>query len=223
MNWEIGNKTIESRFFLGTAGYPSPEIMRQAIASAAVNVITTSLRRQTADNGNGDGNAFWQLIKETGCHVLPNTAGCRSAKEVYVTAQMARDVFETNWIKLETVGDDYNLQPDPFEMIKAAEMLIADGFEVFPYTTDDLVICQRLVELGCKIVMPWASPIGSGQGLLNPYALRTLRERLPNVRLIVDAGIGRPSDATRAMELGADGILLNSAVAHAEDLSLIHI
>lgn len=215
MSWNIGGTTLKSHFFLGTACYPSPDVMVQAIKASEAEVITVSLRRQMP--GNEKQSIFWDMIRNTGCNILPNTAGCHSMKEAVVTAQMAREVFETNWIKLEVIGDDYNLQPDPFELLKTTEVLIKEGFEVFPYCTDDLVLCQRLRDAGCKILMPWGAPIGSGQGLLNPHALRTLRERLPDVRLIVDAGIGAPSDATKAMQMGFDGVLLNSAVAHAED------
>ena len=148
---------------------------------------------------------------------MPNTAGCHSAKEAITTAQMAREVFGTNWIKLEVIGDQYNLQPDPFETVKAAETLIKEGFEVFPYTTDDLVVAKKLVDVGCKILMPWGSPIGSGQGLMNPLNLKAIREKFPDIQLIVDAGIGKPSHATQAMELGYDGVLLNSAIALAHD------
>ena len=130
---------------------------------------------------------------------------------------MARELFGTHWIKLEVVGDEYTLQPDPWELVDAARTLAAEGFEVFPYCTDDLVTCQRLLDVGCNILMPWGAPIGSGQGLVNPYALRTLRARLPGVPLVVDAGIGSPADAVQAMELGYDAILLNSAVAQALD------
>jgi thiazole synthase len=130
---------------------------------------------------------------------------------------MARELFATNWIKLEVVGDEYTLQPDPFELVQAATELVREGFEVFPYCTDDLVSCQRLLDAGCRILMPWGAPIGSGRGLLNPHALRLLRARLPGVPLVVDAGIGSPRDAVQAMELGFDAVLLNSAVAQAHD------
>jgi len=129
---------------------------------------------------------------------------------------MAREIFQTHWIKLEVIGDDYNLQPDPFELVKAAETLVKKGFEVFPYCTDDLVLCQRLIDCGCRILMPWAAPIGSGKGLINPYALETLRMRLPEATLIVDAGISKPSHAVQAMELGFDAVLLNTAVSLAK-------
>ena len=173
------------------------------------------LKRQMAAGGSSTQNDFYQLIKSSGARLLPNTAGCRSAREAITLAQMARELFSTNWIKLEVVGDEHTLQPDPFELVTATAELVRDGFEVFPYCTDDLVSCQRLLDAGCRILMPWGAPIGSGQGLVNPYALRTLRARLPGVPLIVDAGIGSPADAVQAMELGYDAVLLNSAVAHA--------
>jgi thiazole synthase len=138
-------------------------------------------------------------------------------KEAVKTAHMARELFETDWIKIEVLGDSYNLQPDPFALLEATKILIDDGFKVFPYCTDDLVLCQKLADLGCEVLMPWGAPIGTGQGLLNPYALKTVRERLPEMTLLVDAGIGKPSDAVQAMELGYDGILLNTAVAEALD------
>jgi thiazole synthase len=216
MSWKIGNVTLQSRFLLGTAGYPSPKILIAAIEAAEVEVVTVSLRRQVAGGGSGQ-NTFWELLRRTGRRFLPNTAGCHRAREAVVTAQMARQIFETNWIKLEVIGDDYNLQPDPFETVAAAEELVRLGFEVLPYCTDDLVVCQRLIDAGCRVLMPWGAPIGTGRGLLNPYALRTIRERLPDVRLLVDAGIGAPADAAAAMQLGFDGVLLNSAVSKAAD------
>jgi thiazole synthase len=201
---------------LGTAGYPSPAILQQAIAASGAQVVTVGLRRQLAAGAaaSADGD-FFGIIKATGTHLLPNTAGCRTAREAITLAQMARELFDTTWVKLEVVGDAHTLQPDPFELVDAARQLVKDGFEVFPYCTDDLVSCQRLLDVGCKILMPWGAPIGSGQGLVNPGALRTLRARLPGVPLIVDAGIGSPADAVQAMELGLDGVLLNTAVAKA--------
>lgn len=157
------------------------------------------------------------MIKALQVNLLPNTAGCRTAQQAVTTAHLAREIFETNWIKLEITGDDYNLQPDPFELLPAAKALIDDGFEVFPYTTSDLVIAQRLVETGCRIVMPWAAPIGTGQGPTDLLALETLRARLPDTILIVDAGIGRPFHAAQVMEMGYDAVLLNSAVALSDD------
>ena len=213
--WEIGGKKLNSRLLIGSALYPSPANMQESIKISGAQIVTVSLRRQNA--GDKAGGSFWNIIKEMGLEVLPNTAGSHSAKEAITTAQMAREVFGTNWIKLEVIGDQYNLQPDPFETVKAAEVLIKEGFEVFPYTTDDLVVATKLVDAGCKILMPWGSPIGSGQGLMNPLNLKAIREKFPKLNLIVDAGIGKPSDAVQAMELGYDGVLLNSAIALAHD------
>ncbi len=213
--WTLYGTALNSRFLIGTALYPSPQIMREAIEASGAEVVTVSLRRQQP--GAGGGNTIWQYIKDTGCKLLPNTAGCHSAREAVTLAQMSREIFDTDWIKLEVIGDDYNLQPDPFGLVEAATQLVKDGFKVFPYCTDDLVLCQRLLDAGCELLMPWGAPIGTGRGLINPYALQTLRERLPLVPLIVDAGIGKPSHAVQAMELGYDGILLNTAVAQATD------
>lgn len=213
--WEIGGKTLNSRLLIGSALYPSPTHMEEAIRASEAEIVTVSLRRQSA--GQNAGNSFWNIIKSLNVQVLPNTAGCHSAKEAITTAQMAREVFGTNWIKLEVIGDQYNLQPDPFETVKAAEILIKEGFEVFPYTTDDLVVAKRLADVGCKIIMPWGSMIGSGKGLMNPMNLKAIRQAFPELKLIIDAGIGKPSHAVQAMELGYDGILLNSAVALAQD------
>lgn len=212
---QLGDVRLESRLLIGSAQYPSPQIMLEAIRAAGAQVVTVSLRRQSP--GSGGGSQFWSLLSSLNLHVLPNTAGCHSVKEAVTTAQMARELFNTRWIKLEVIGDDYNLQPDPFRLLEATRELIAQDFEVFPYCTDDLVVCERLVEAGCRILMPWGAPIGTGKGLLNPYALRTLRERLPQVTLVVDAGIGQPSHACRAFELGFDAVLLNTAVAQASD------
>ncbi len=212
-SWSVYGVSLNSRFFIGSALYPSPSVMRTSIVASGAQVVTLSLRRQSPDTQSGE--QFWKIIQSLGCHLLPNTAGCHSAKEAITLAQMSRELFETDWIKLEVIGDDYNLQPDPFALLDASAQLIKAGFKVFPYCTDDLVLCQRLQDLGCEVLMPWGAPIGTGKGLVNPYALAVLRERLPDVKLLVDAGIGKPSDACRAMEMGYDGILLNTAVAQA--------
>jgi thiazole synthase len=209
--WNLAGKSLTSRLLLGTAQYPSLETMQNAIKESQTNIITVSLRRQSPKEQGGD--LFWNSLKKLNCHLLPNTAGCHSAKEAITTAEIARELFGTHWIKLEVIGDDYNLQPDPFELVHAAKVLIQEGFDVFPYCTDDLVLCQRLVDCGCNILMPWGAPIGTGKGLLNPYALQVLRMRLPNITLIVDAGIGKPSHAMQALEMGFDGVLLNTAVS----------
>lgn len=214
--WKLGKYEIKNRLLLGSAKYPSPHALRDSIQRSGAEIVTVSLRRQSAA-GCGDGERFWQLLRSMNIRLLPNTAGCRSAREAITTARMAREVFGTDWIKLETVGDEYTLQPDPFALVEAANVLCQEGFEVFPYTTEDLVVAERLLAAGCRILMPWASPIGSGQGIANERALRAMRARFPDVHLIVDAGIGTPSHAARAMELGFDGVLLNSAVSQAGD------
>lgn len=209
---------FQSRLLLGTARYPSPAVLEAAVLRARPAMVTASLRRQQspiAQGGDTD-NGFWTMLRRLGVPVLPNTAGCHSVQEVIATAQMAREVFETPWIKLELIGDDYTLQPDTLNLAEAASRLIRDGFKVLPYCTEDLVLCQRLVDAGCQAVMPWAAPIGTGKGPVNPYAMRMLRERL-DVPMIVDAGLGLPSHACQVMEWGYDGVLLNTAVALARD------
>ncbi len=214
--WQVGDVFLQSRFLLGTAGYPSPQVLREAIVASGTGVVTVGLKRQLAAAGdNGFVAMIREALRETGARLLPNTAGCRSAREAVQLAHMARELYDTPWVKLEVVGDEHTLQPDPFELLVAAEQLVRDGFVVFPYCTDDLVSCRRLLDAGCPLLMPWGAPIGSGQGLINPFALRTLRERLPDATLIIDAGIGAPSHAALAMEMGFDAVLLNSAVSQA--------
>jgi thiazole synthase len=208
-------ETFHSRLLLGTARYPSPQVLEAATRLAQPCMLTASLRRQGV-GGLDASQGIWPLLQRMGVPVLPNTAGCHSLQEAITTAEMAREVFQTDWIKLELIGDDYTLQPDTLQLPQAAEQLVKSGFKVLPYTTDDLVLCQRLVDVGCQAVMPWAAPIGTGKGPINPYALRTLRERL-NVPLIVDAGLGLPSHACQVMEWGFDAVLLNTAVALAQD------
>lgn len=216
--WQVGPVTLASRFLIGTAGYPSPAVLGEAIVASGAEVVTVGLKRSLAAAGdNGYVATLREVLERTGARLLPNTAGCRNAQEAITLAHMARELYGTPWLKLEVVGDEHTLQPDPFELLRAAERLVKDGFTVFPYCTDDLVLCRRLLDAGCPLLMPWGAPIGSGQGLLNPYALRTLRERLPDTVLIVDAGIGAPSHAAQAMELGYDAVLLNSAVAQARE------
>lgn len=214
-SWKVYGVQLDSRLFLGTARYPSPAVMEEAIQSSGAEVVTTSLRRQSPATKGG--HSIWERISRLGCHVLPNTAGCHTAHEAVTLAKMSREIFETSWIKLEVTGDEYNLQPNPYELLSATEQLINLGFDVFAYCTDDLVVCQRLNNLGCEVIMPWGSPIGTGKGLINTYALETLRDRLPEAKLLVDAGIGLPSHAATALELGYDGVLVNTAVATADD------
>jgi thiazole synthase len=215
-SWKLEDGEFKSRLLIGSALYPSPQIMQEAIRESGSEIVTVALRRQSATTLEA-GNSFWELIKELNIKVLPNTAGCHTAKEAITTAMMAREIFGTDWIKLEVIGNQYNLQPDPFELVEATKVLIKEGFRVLPYMTDDLVLAQKLADLGCNTLMPWGSPIGSGRGLMNPYNLKTIRKQFPNLNLIVDAGIGKPSDAILAMELGYNGVLLNSAVALAQE------
>lgn len=212
--FNVYGTTFDSRLLLGSAGYPSPRVLTESIAASGTQVVTVGLRRTLAAAGD---NGFVDAILKQGVRLLPNTAGCRTAREAITLAHMARELYGTPWLKLEVVGDEHTLQPDPWGTVEAAAQLIKDGFAVFPYCTDDLVTCQRLLDVGCEVLMPWGAPIGSGQGLINPFALRTLRARLPKVPLIVDAGIGAPSHAAHAMELGFDAVLLNSAVSQAVD------
>lgn len=209
---------LDSRLLLGTAGYPSPAVLAEAIVASGTRVVTVGLKRTLAGDGdNGFLLGVLDTLRAQGARLLPNTAGCASAREAVQLACMARELYDTRWIKLEVTGDDYTLQPDPWQLLDAATLLSREGFQVFPYCTDDLVLCQRLVDAGCEVLMPWGAPIGSGQGLLNPWALRTLRQRLPTLPLIVDAGLGSPAHAACALELGFDAVLVNSAVAHATD------
>jgi len=212
----VAGQNLKSRMLIGSALYQSPAIMQEAIVASGAEVVTVSLRRQKSPEAS---DGFWRLLRQLNLKILPNTAGCRTEQEALTTANLAREVFETNWIKLEIIGDDYTLHPDSLQLISAAKTLIRQGFEVFPYCTADLVIAQRLADAGCKILMPLASPIGTGLGIADKRSLETLRRRLPGITLIVDAGLGKPSDATQVMELGYDGILLNSAIARADQPS----
>ena len=206
---------LKSRLLLGTSRYPSPAVLERAFKASGAEVVTVSLRRES---GTGRaGQSFWALIQSLGVRVLPNTAGCHSVKEAVTTAHMARELLDTNWIKLEVIGEADTLQPDVFGLVEAARILSEDGVEVFPYTTEDLVVADRLVDAGCRVLMPWGAPIGSARGLNNVYGLRSLRAHFPDIPLVVDAGIGVPSHAAAAMELGYDAVLLNTAVAEAGD------
>lgn len=216
-SWQVGDITLSSRFLLGTARYPSPRLLAEAIVASGAQVLTVGIKRMMTPDDSEFVPTIRRALADTGARLLPNTAGCYTAREAIELAQMARELYGTPWIKLEVLGDPQTLQPDSFELQHAAEQLVRDGFVVFPYCTDDLVSCRRLLDAGCPLLMPWGAPIGSAQGLTNPFALRTLRERLPDATLIVDAGLGVPSHAARAMEMGFDAVLVNSAVAGARD------
>jgi thiazole synthase len=208
-------REFSSRLLIGSALYPSPAIMQDAIRASGAEIVTVSLRRESA--GGKTGESFWKLIRELEIAVLPNTAGCRTVREAVTTAKLARELFATTWIKLEVIADNETLQPDVVGLLEAATILVKEGFEVFPYCTEDLSVATRLVDAGCKVVMPWAAPIGSAKGITNRDALKLLRERLPDVTLVVDAGLGAPSHAALALELGYDAVLLNTAIAKAAD------
>lgn len=212
MTWQLYNQNFQHRFLLGTAAYPTLDILQQTLTTVQPAMITVSLRRQGSMSA-ANGQAVWGMLQKLDLPILPNTAGCLSVQEAVSTAQMAREVFQTDWIKLELIGDDDTLQPDVFQLVEAAHILIKDGFKVLPYCTEDLVACRRLLDAGCQALMPWAAPIGTGLGVVHEYALRLLRERLPDTPLIIDAGLGLPSQAAQVMEWGFDGVLLNTAVS----------
>ncbi len=212
---EFYGESLASRLILGSALYPSPDSFRRSVEASGADMVTVSLRREGAHDKAGQ--KFWDLVRSLGVRVLPNTAGCRTAREAVTTAMMARELFETPWIKLEVIANDDTLQPELFGLVEAAETLTREGFRVFPYTTEDLSAADKLLAAGCEVLMPWAAPIGSGQGLNNLAGLRSLRAYFPGVPLVIDAGIGAPSHAAHAMELGYDAVLLNTAVAKAGD------
>jgi len=212
---ELYGTEIPSRLLLGTARYPSPAMLAESVKRSQTGIVTVSLRRETA--GGRQGGALFLMISERGVPRPPPTPRCHGVSEAVVTAEMAREVFRTNWIKLEVIGNHDTLQPDVFALVEAARILSDEGFEVFPYTTDDLIVAERLLDAGCQVLMPWCAPIGTAAGPLNLSALRSMRAHFPDVPLIVDAGIGRPSHAAIVMELGFDAVLLNTAVAGAGD------
>lgn len=212
----IGGKTVSSRLLLGTGGAPSLRVMSDAIDAAATEIVTVSMRRVSPEATG----SILDVVRQRNLHILPNTAGCLSAREAITTAQLAREALGTSWIKLEVIGDDESLLPDPYETLHAAETLIADGFDVFAYTSDDPMAGRRLAEVGCAAVMPLGSPIGSGLGVRNPHSIRIMREYV-DVPLVLDAGIGTASDAALAMELGCDAVLLATAVTRSQDPALM--
>lgn len=225
-SWTVGGVELTSRVLLGTSRYTSLQALLDALDASGAEVATVSVRRADLA-GAGDQNSLLGALRQRDAagprplHLLPNTAGCFTAREAVLTAQLAREALETDWVKLEVIGDDETLYPDAVQLLKAASELVADGFEVFAYCGDDPITARKLADIGCAAVMPLAAPIGSGMGLVNPYALRIIRERLPDVPLVVDAGIGTASDAARAMELGYDGVLLNTAVSGAQRPALM--
>jgi thiazole synthase len=210
--WRIADRERGSRLILGTGGFRSLEDTEQAIAASGTEIVTVALRRVDP----GAEGSILDVVRRLGVFLLPNTAGCYTARDAVRTAQLAREAFETDWIKLEVIGDDRTLFPDAVELVDAAETLVDEGFTVLPYTNDDPILARRLEDAGCVAVMPLGSPIGSGSGIRNPYNVSIIVERA-GVPVILDAGIGTASDAALAMELGCDGVLLASSVARAED------
>jgi thiazole synthase len=208
---DLGELLAESRLVLGTGGAANLAVLEAAIVASGTRLVTVALRRvDTAGPG------LLPMLDRVGVRLLPNTAGCYTAVDAVKTARMARDAFETDWVKLEVIGDDRTLLPDAVELLRAAEELVGDGFTVLPYTTDDPVLARRLADVGCAAVMPAGSPIGSGLGIANPHHIGLIRQAV-DVPVILDAGIGTASDAALAMELGCDGVLLASAVTRAAD------
>jgi thiazole synthase len=208
----IAGRTFSSRLIMGTGGFRNLEVMGEAVRASGADLATLALRRvDPAARGS-----IVDVLSGSGCELLPNTAGCFTARDAVTTAQLAREAFETDWVKLEVIGDDRTLLPDPTELLEAAEELVNDGFVVLPYANDDPILARRLEDAGCAAVMPLGSPIGSGMGIRNPYNLRLIVEQA-RVPVILDAGIGTASDAALAMELGCEGVLLASSVSRAED------
>lgn len=207
----IADRTFSSRLILGTGGAPSLESLDEAAAASGTQLATVALRR-VDPSARG---SILEVLDRRGIEVLPNTAGCYTAHDAVATAQLARDAFETDWIKLEVIGDDRTLLPDPVGLLDAAESLIDDGFVVLAYTNDDPILAARLEALGCAAVMPLGSPIGSGMGIRNPYNIQLITEKA-KVPIVLDAGIGTASDAALAMELGCDAVLAASAITRAE-------
>jgi thiazole synthase len=213
---EIGGRTWDSRLILGTGGFRSLEVMERALAVSGAEIVTVALRRMNVDAPESRAGSVIEVLERAGRFLLPNTAGCYTAHDAVLTARMARDAFETDWVKLEVIGDDRTLFPDATELLDAAETLVDEGFVVLPYTNDDPILARRLEEVGCAAVMPLGAPIGSGMGIRNPYNLAIIVEQA-GVPVICDAGVGTASDASLAMELGCDGVLMASAIARAGD------
>jgi thiazole synthase len=208
----IAGVEFSSRLILGTGGFPRLETLAEAIAASGTEMVTVALRR-IDPSARG---SLVDVLEDGGVRVLPNTAGCYTARDAVLTAKLAREAFATDWVKLEVIGDERTLLPDAVELVAAAEQLVDEDFVVLPYTTDDPVLARRLEDVGCAAIMPLGSPIGSGMGINNAYNLRLIREQTA-LPVILDAGVGTASDAALALELGCDGVLCASAISRAED------
>jgi thiazole synthase len=208
----IAGRTLRSRLLLGTGGFASLSLLAAAIAASGCELVTVALRRVDPSSRG----SLIDVLSDAGVQLLPNTAGCHTARDAVLTARLAREAFETEWVKLEVIGDEDTLLPDAPELLRAAEELVDEGFVVLPYTTDDPVLARRLADVGCAAVMPLGSPIGSGMGIRNPYNIALIRQAV-DVPVVLDAGIGTASDAALAMELGCDAVLAASAISRAQD------
>ena len=208
----IAGKVFSSRLMVGTSQYPNQKVMSEAIEASGAEIVTVAVRRVSVEGG---GESLFDVLGER-FHLLPNTAGCFTARDAVLTAELAREALQTDWVKLEVIGDDKTLFPDVEQLLLAAEKLVTKGFVVLPYTNDDPITCKKLEQIGCAAIMPLGAPIGSGMGIRNPYNLKIIREQC-SLPIIVDAGVGTASDAALAMELGCDGILMNTAIAGARD------
>ena len=213
--WELAGLTLRSRLLLGTSRYPSTQVLLDALDASGTDLVTVAIRR-VDPHGGPDGDSLYELLTARGLHLLPNTAGCFTAREAVLTAELAREALGTSLVKLEVIADEDTLLPDTEELLVAARELVARGFRVLPYTNDDPVTAQKLEEIGCVAVMPLGAPIGSGLGIRNPHNIQLIKERA-HVPVIVDAGVGTASDVAVAFELGCDGVLMNTAVAQAHD------
>jgi thiazole synthase len=211
---KIGTTTLRSRLILGTARYPNHDLLVRALQAGGADMVTVAIRRVNLDDPTGEN--LVSLLQRNGFTILPNTAGCYTVRDAILTAELAREALETHRIKLEIIADEDTLYPDAEKLLDAARQLVAKGFEVLPYCIDDPITCKKLEDIGCVAVMPLGAPIGSGMGILNPYNLNLIRERL-TVPVIVDAGVGTASDVAIAMEAGCDAVLVDTAVAHAQD------
>jgi len=209
--WSLAGREFESRLLLGTARYPSRQLMLDAIRASAAEIVTVALRRVDV---NGGVENLYEVLRERGLRLLPNTAGCYTARDAVLTAKLAREALATDWIKLEVIADEETLLPDVVQLLDAARQLVDDGFVVLPYTNDDPVTAAKLEDLGCAAVMPLGAPIGSGLGIRNPHNIELIRQRA-RVPVIVDAGVGTASDVALAFEIGCDAVLLNTAIARA--------
>ena len=212
----IADKQFDSHLVMGTGGASSQAMLEQSLVASGTQLTTVAMRRHSATSASTGGESIFELLQRLGIDVLPNTAGCRTARDAVTTAKLAREALGTNWVKVEVIADDHTLLPDVVELVDACEMLVAEGFVVLAYTSDDPIVAKRLEDVGVEAVMPLGSPIGTGLGILNPHNIELICSRT-HVPVLLDAGVGTASDAALAMELGCDGVLLASAINRCQD------